>query len=163
MPSIGAQQLGTLAALFLLGRFAVGLQRTAPGQLVQRRLAVFGRDLAGRRAVQVEALRRACQCDQVAGAAGVPAQEGRQRRLGEHTGRTRLDVGLDAQLQRLGRADEQCGEMLSKLLGTVFGARCRGGNGRGIGGHRMDKGEGRRAFCLDAGAVLGRLTRVAAC
>ena len=62
------------------------------------------------------------QGDQVAGAAGVAAQEGREHGLGEHAGGAGLDVGLHTQLDRLGRAGEQRRKALLELLGALGGA-----------------------------------------
>jgi hypothetical protein len=109
-----AQQRSALAAtgFFLL---ALGLLvATAAGQLFQRDLAVLFGELTSGLAVEVEALLGLRCGDQVGRGARVAAQEGRQHLLGELTGRALLDVGLDAQLQRLGLAAEQRREQLGQ-------------------------------------------------
>jgi hypothetical protein len=70
-----------------------------------------------RLAVQIEPIHRSHQRLQVRGGGGVAVQEQRQRLAGEHARCALLKVGLDAQLQRLGRAvaAEQCGKALCQL------------------------------------------------
>jgi voltage-gated potassium channel len=131
-----AQQVGAVApGLVLLGAPGLG-DGAAPGQLVQRGLAVLVADRVGGLAVQVQPVAGLAQGDQVAGATGVAAQEGRQHGLGEHAGRPGLDVGLHAQLDRLGRAREQRRKALLELLGAFGGThrrrrRRRGGRASG--------------------------------
>jgi hypothetical protein len=74
-----AQQVGAVApGLVLLGAPGLG-DGAAPGQLVQRGLAVLVADRVGGLAVQVQPVAGLAQGDQVAGATGVAAQEGRAR------------------------------------------------------------------------------------
>ena len=87
----------------------------AQRQFIHRHLFVLGAQLTRWRAVKVKALRGLCQGHQITVAAGVPAQHHRQQRLGEQARRTRLNVGLNAQLQRLGHTGEQSREKLFEL------------------------------------------------
>jgi hypothetical protein len=102
----GPQAFYPLVAAFFFSQVS-GLRRLWWPVLLGGGLAVLVADLAGRLAIQVESLGGAGESDQVAGAAGVAAQEGRQGRLGELAGGPGLDVGLDAQLDRLRRPGEQ--------------------------------------------------------
>ena len=101
------------------------VQFAPPRQLGHRRAAVFFGDLAGRVAIEVDALRRRRQRAQIRRARGVPVQKYRQGALVEKARRTLLDVGLDAQLDGLRRGREK----RRKELGQ---ARCARG-GREVG------------------------------
>jgi hypothetical protein len=94
----------------------------APRQFFNGRRFVFFGDFTGVGAVQVDTLRCFHQRIQVGVAGGVAVQEDRQRLAREHPRRTRLDVGLDTQLQRPGRAAEQGGEVFGQR-----GSASRGG------------------------------------
>ena len=158
------QQRGTLVARLVffaadgvfLGAAGV-LVGAAAGQLVGGHLAVLFGQFASRLAVQVKTLRALGHGDQVGRGPGVAAQEGRQHGLGEDTGRALLDIGLDAQLQRLGTAGEQGREELLEAvargsrahlfsLGWRFGHR-RASSGL-LGGCRCGRGFGRRGVVV---------------
>jgi hypothetical protein len=70
------------------------------------RFDVLGRQFSRRLSVQVDALRLSRQGAQVGGAGGVALQEQGEGLAREGARRALLDVGLDAQLQRLGGAAE---------------------------------------------------------
>jgi hypothetical protein len=117
-------------------------QRTAARELLRGGFVVLGADLAGGLAVQVEALRGLAHGHQVGPAAGVAAEEDGQQLAREHPRRALLDVGLDAQLQRLGGAAEQRREARLQLgralvqrhrrrIGRRSGVGCAVGSGRG--------------------------------
>ena len=108
-----------LAALLGLGLLLTLASDLAPAhQLLAGQLAVFLAQLTGRLAVQVKARLGLAQRDQIGGAGGVAAEKRRQCRLCEDAGRALVDIGLDAQLQGLGRAAKQRREMLLQQLGT---------------------------------------------
>ena len=113
------------------------------GQLFARQVAVLLAQLASGLAVQIKALRGLAQRQQIAGAAGVAAKKRRQRRFAKHTRCAQVDIGLDAQLQRLGRAAKQRRKVLFQQVGAGGGADVlRAGNRRGAG---RDRGVGCRA------------------
>ena len=102
-----------------LGGLPLEHQGSAPGQFFGRGGAVLCGDLAGGLAVEVEAVRRVRERLQVGGARRVAREEQAERALGEDTRRARLDVGVDAQLDRLERhwrmrPDEECREQCSQ-------------------------------------------------
>ncbi len=109
-----------------------------------RCIAVFCSDLAGRLAVQIKTGLGRQQGLDVRRAGGVAVQKQRQAFATERAGRTFLDVGLDAQLdrQRLARREQR-----RKALGQ----RRRAGCGRQL-GHGRGCGLGCRSWC-------GRLRR----
>jgi len=137
------QQAGTIApllrfedtslplevALCILERAALLVEGATPRQLVDRALPVLVADLAGRLAVEIEAVGALRHRLQVRGAAGVAAEEGGQRLLREHAGRAFLDVDLDAKLERLRPAAEQGRKALPQqrpaitLSGALVGRR----------------------------------------
>ena len=132
------QQAGAVAALLLFEFAARVVAGAAPGELVARDAAVLVGDLARRLPVEVEALLAVRDREQVLRAAGVAAEEGRQRLLREGAGRALLNVHLDAQFQRLRRAREQRGRELPELahaLGRAhLGTRRRRGDNGWFGG-----------------------------
>ena len=87
-----------------------------------RHPVLFGQLAAGG-AVEIEALGATGQRGQVGIAAGVSAQECRQRLPGEHPGGALLDVGLDPQFQRLGGAREQAGKQFGQAIGASLGGQ----------------------------------------
>ena len=104
-------------------------------------LSVHVVDVAGRRAVEVETMRRIHQRLQVRRAGGVAVQEGRQRLAREDARRALLDVVLDAQLDRQRAAGA---EQRRKQLGQAGGAgrrreihRYRRRPSHGCGRHRL--------------------------
>ncbi|MFO1277271.1 MAG: hypothetical protein U1F21_14960 [Sphaerotilus natans] len=118
----------TARLALLLLRFlgaALLVQRAAAVELLLRDRAVLVADVAGGLAVEVGAAGSLGQRDQIGGGIGVAAQEGRQRRAAEHARRTLLDVGLDAQLQRPGRAVEQRRKALAQPAGAFGRAHVR--------------------------------------
>jgi hypothetical protein len=109
-------------SLPLLGK-ALLSQGTTPLHLLPGLLPMLFAQFAGRVAIQVKAFRRMCEGLQVRGRTGVATQEGRQHRLGEDPRRTRLDVGLDAQLEGPGAFAEQGREKRRQLLSTFRGGQ----------------------------------------
>ena len=105
---------------------------TAAAQLVACQLAMFFAQFTGRCTVQVKTLGGFAQCHQVAGTAGVAAEKRRQRGLAENPRSTLVDVGLDAQLHRLGLVAKQRREMLLQQRGAGRRGHVTGG-GRGSG------------------------------
>jgi hypothetical protein len=176
------QALATLA-FFLLA--ALVLLGAAARELVLGHLAVLVGELAGGLTVQVKTLLAARHSHQVGGGTRVTTEEGRQSSLAEFAGRTLLEVDLDAQLQGLGLALEQCREQLGQAgrglgrggaghLGTCVG-RCivarhrisrRGVSSSGIGRRSLGLGDhsgvGRRstAFGLRRRRTLGQVSGV---
>jgi len=112
-----------LRLLFL----APGLLAGAPTRQLRCRSQpmLFGK-LATGHAVEIEALGATGQRGKIRIAAGVTAQECRQRLSGEHPGCTLLDVGLDPQFQRLGRARKQRGKPLGQAIGAGLGRQLGG-------------------------------------
>jgi len=123
-------------ALRLLESTPLLVQRAAPRDLVEGAAPVLVADLAGRLAVEVEAVRTVRDRLQVRGAAGVAAEEGGERLLRKHPGRSFLDVDLDAQLERLRSAAEQRRKALAQqrsaiaMSGALVCRRGRRGCGR---------------------------------
>lgn len=115
-------------------------QFTPACQFLPRGFVVLGTDFAGRLAVEVKALRRLAEREQVRGASSQAPQKGRQRRTCEHAGRAGLDVDLDAQFDRFGPAAEQRRKALPELdraglerHARLFGCgRCGGHGGDGF-------------------------------
>ena len=108
--------LGALLGLRLLLALAANL--AAARQLVAGQLAVLFAQFAGGLAIQIKARLGLAQRDQIRGAGGVAAEKRRQRGLGEDARCARMDIGLDAQLQGLGRAAKQGREVLLQQVGT---------------------------------------------
>jgi hypothetical protein len=117
--------VGRAGRLALLDH-ALFAQGAATLHFLTRLFAMLLAQLAGRLAVQIETGGGMDQRLQVGRSTGVAAQEGRQHRLREDAGRARLDIRLDAQLQRLGSPAEQGREKLRQLLGAL---RRRQGSG----------------------------------
>ena len=96
---------------------------------------------------------------QVRDAAGVAAEESRQRLLREHAGRPFLDVDLDAQLERFRPAAEQRRKALPQLwpaspwIGRGGAGPDGAGRGRGVrrDGVRRRRGRTRRRFAASIG------------
>ena len=128
-----AQQAGAVASLLgledallafevaaLLVQCAPLLVDRAPSrELVDRAAPVLVADLAGRLAIEIDAVRALRDRLQIRGAAGVAPEERGQRLLREHAGRTLLDVDLDAQLERLRRTAEQGREALAQQRSAI--------------------------------------------
>lgn len=127
----GTQQLEALTLCSLLLCLPLLVLGTSPIQLLAGNLLVLRRDLAGLLPIQVEAMRRLDDCIEIGRASRMAAQEGGQLLLAELTGRTLLDIRLNAQLHRLRRTSEQRREQRLELLGTsrllrlLFSARLR--------------------------------------
>ncbi|MEO6744518.1 MAG: hypothetical protein ABIS28_15585 [Caldimonas sp.] len=102
-------------ALLVFEGAAFFVDGAAARQLVDRAAPVLVADLAGRLAVEVDAVRALRNRLQVRGAAGVAAEERGQRLLREDTRRAFMDVDLDAELERLRSAAEQRREALPQL------------------------------------------------
>jgi len=113
-------------AALLLERAPLVVDGAAPRELVDRAAPVFVADLAGRLTVEVDAVHAVRDGLQVRSAAGVAAEERRQRLLREHAGRALLDVDLDAQLQRLRRTAEQRREALAQQRCSIALHRTHG-------------------------------------
>jgi hypothetical protein len=111
----------------------------AARQLFHRGGAMLLGDLARRLAVEVEALRARCgQRLEVGAGGGVAREEDAQRALAEHARGAGLDVGLDAQLDRLEgsrrvRADEQRREQLGQARAAGRGRQLDRGRGAACG------------------------------
>jgi len=147
-------------ALLVLENASLLVKRTAPRQLVDRATPVLVADLARRLAVEVEAVGALRDRLQVRDAAGVAAEESRQRLLREHARRPFLDVDLDAQLERFRSAAEQRRKALPQLWPCIAvdrtrrrRTRRRRARGRGVrrDGVRRRRGRTRRRFAASIG------------
>ena len=141
-----AQHLNALTAsltFFCLFGFFDG---AAALEFILRGLAMLVGDVACGVAIQVKTLGGFGQTNQVAIAAGVATQEGRQHRLGEHAWGTFLDISLDTQFQRQGlfsaKQGGKQGLEACAALGRVHGLLLRSFLGDlGIVGVRHASGE----------------------
>lgn len=107
------------------------LQQAPAVQFLLSQLAVLFAELTRRLAIQVKALRGFRQRNQVAGGTRVAVKERTHGALAELPRCAGLDVGLDAQLQGLGLADKQRGELLLEQFRASRWGLFRGGRGRG--------------------------------
>jgi len=87
-------------------------------ELLAGELTVLFAQFTGWLAVEVETLGGLAKRDQVGRASGMAPKKRRQCRFAKHPWCSLGDVGLDAQLQGLGLAAEQCRKMLLQQIGA---------------------------------------------